>query len=101
MELIDFRNQKFGEIPKQDNPAYDVHECLLLCKAQDDQTGLYVICKIEENQKDKDEICQLGLFWDIDIALIFATNFPSKTIIKPVEGEKRWSNLLNHEFPLL
>jgi hypothetical protein len=41
------------------------------------------------------------LFWDIDIALIFATNFPSKTIIKPVEGEKRWSNLLNHEFPLL
>jgi len=69
MELIDFRNQKFGEIPKQDNPAYDVNECLLLCKAEDDQTGLYVLCKIEENQKDIDEVKQLCLFWNIEVAL--------------------------------
>lgn len=69
MELIDFRNQKFGEIPKQDNPAYDVHECLLLCKAEDEQTGLYVLCKIAENQKYIDEVQQLCLFWDIEVAL--------------------------------
>jgi hypothetical protein len=100
MKLIDFRNQKFGEIPKQDNPSYDIHECLLLCKAQDDQTGLYVICKIEENQKDINEVCQLGLFWDVEMALLFANNITSTIKIKPIIGEKTWSNILNHEYPL-
>lgn len=75
LELVDFREKTFGEIPKQDNPAFDVHECLLLCRADEDQTGLYVVCKIDENQKDKDEVSQVGLFWDIEMALLFSNNF--------------------------
>ena len=75
LELVDFRTKKFGEIPEQDNPAFDVHECLLLCKAEDDQTGFYVVCKIDNNQKEKDEVSQLGLFWNIEMALLFANNF--------------------------
>lgn len=97
MELIDFRTKTFGEIPKQDNPAYDVHECILLCKGEKDQTGLYVVAKIEDNQKDKDEVSQLGLFWDIDLALLFANNVPSD--YKAKVG-KTWSTILPHEYPL-
>jgi len=56
MEVVDFRTQTFGEIPTQDNPAYGVSESVLICKAEKDQTGLYVVAKIEENHKDKDEV---------------------------------------------
>ena len=100
MELIDFREKTFQEIPEQDNPAYGVHECILLCKAEKNQTGLYVVTKIEDNQKDKDEVSQLGLFWDIGMALLFANNVPSDFKPKKVECRKTWSKLLLHEFPL-
>ena len=100
MEIVDFRTKTFGEIPEQDNPAYDIHECVLICKAEDDQTGLYVVAKIDENHKDKDEVSQLGLFWNIDMALLFAENIPSDWKPKKVEGGKTWSTILPHEFPL-
>ena len=69
MEIVDFRNKTFREIPILDNPAYDVHECLLLCKAEEEQTGLYVLCKIAKNQRDMDAVKQLCLFWDIEVAI--------------------------------
>ena len=69
MKLIDFKNKKFSEISKLLNPAYDIEECLLLCKAEDETSGLYVLLHIEEDQKDKDEVKQLCLFWDIEMAL--------------------------------
>jgi len=105
MEIVDFRTQTFGEIPTQDNPAYDVHECVLICKAEDEQTGLYVVAKIEDNHKNKDEVQQhevqqLGLFWNIDMALLFAKTIPSDWKPEKIEGGKTWSTILPHEFPL-
>lgn len=100
LEIVDFRTQTFGEIPTQDNPAYDVHECVLLCKAEAEQAGLYVVAKIEDNHKDKDEVQQLGLFWNIDMALLFAETIPSDWKPAKVEGGETWSTILPHEFPL-
>lgn len=79
MEIVDFRSKKFSEIPTQDNPAYDVHECLLICKAENEQTGLYVLLKIEENEPEVDELKQLALFWDIEIAVKVAYLLANKT----------------------
>jgi len=100
MTVKDFRTQTFGEIPEQNNPAYDVHECVLICKAEEYQTGLYVVAKIDENHKDKNEVRQLGLFWDIDMALLFAKNIPNDFKPSKVEGGKTWSTILPYEFPL-
>jgi hypothetical protein len=100
MEIVDFRTKTFGEIPKQDNPAYYADECILLCKAEEDQTGLYVVLKIDENHKDKDEVSQLGLFWNIEMALLFADIVPSNIKAKPVDCGKPIHKFLKHEFPL-
>lgn len=100
MEIVDFRTKTFGEIPTQDNPAYYADECILLCKAEEDQTGLYVVLKIDENHKDKDEVSQLGLFWNIEMALLFADNVPPNIKTKPVGCGKPIHKFLKHEFPL-
>lgn len=100
MEIVDFRTKTFNEIPKQDNPSYDVHECVLICKAEEKQTGLYVVAKIDKNHQEKDEVQQLGLFWDIEMALLFGKNIPSNIEIKPFKKDKTWTSILPHEFPL-
>ena len=100
MEIVDFRTETFSEIPKQDNPAYYADECILICKAEPDQTGCFIVARIDENQNEKDEVSQLGLFWSIDMALVFAENIPSCVKIHPVKEGKTWSTILPHEFPL-
>jgi len=100
METVDFRKKTFSKIPTQDNPAYNIHECILICAAEKSQTGLYVVLKIEENHKDEDEVVQLGLFWNIEMALLFAEIIPSNIKTKPINNGKPIHKFLNHEFPL-
>ena len=100
MEIVDFRTKTFSEIPKQDNPAYNIKECILICAAEKSQTGLYAVLKIEENHKDEDEVVQLGLFWNIEMALLFAGIIPQNIKTKPISSGKPIYKFLKHEFPL-
>jgi len=103
MEIVDFRTKTFSEIPKQDNPAYSDDECILICKAEKSQTGCYVVMKIEENNQDEDEVAQLGLFWNIEMALLFAELIkPNSNLTPKIKKEDKvtWSNAGWWQLPL-
>jgi len=100
LEIVDFREKRFCEIPKQDNPAFENKECIMIFKAEETQTGCFVVVKINEDEKEVDGIAQLGLFWDYKMALLFAENIESTATKKPIEERKCWTTLLNHEYPL-
>jgi len=93
MEIVDFSKKTFNEIPKQDNPAFmtkkewdNVGEngCLLITK-QDEQKPPYRNCgrlcvfKIEpvENPHEEESVTCLGLFWEFELAKMFADAFSS------------------------
>ena len=91
MEIVDFSEKTFGEIPKQDNPAYMTKKewdaagengCLLITK-QEEQKPPYKNCgrlcvfKIEpvENPDEQESVSYLGLFWELEHAKSFANSF--------------------------
>ena len=103
MEIVDFRTKTFSEIPKQDNPAYSDYECVLICKAEDKQTGCYVVMKINEGQSKINEIQQIGLFWTIENAFLFSELIKPNNNLTPKikkEDEVTWSNAGWWQFPL-
>ena len=96
MEIVDFSEKTFGEIPKQDNPAYMTKKewneagengCLLITK-QEEQKPQYKNCgrlcvfKIEpvENPDEEESVTYLGLFWEIEHAKMFAEAFSSACV---------------------
>lgn len=104
LEVIDFNSKIFSDIPKQDNPAYADDECVLICKAQDDQTGCYVVMKIDKGQSKIDEIQQLGLFWTIESAILFSKVVTPNNNLTPEikkEDEVTWSNAGWWQLPLV
>jgi len=100
LQVVDFREQQFNAIPEQDNPAYSDKECILICKAEDKQTACYVVMKINEGQSNIDEIQQLGLFWAIESAFLFAKLIkPKKQQLMP-KDKITWSNAGWWQLPL-
>lgn len=96
MEIVDFSEKTFGEIPKQDNPAFMTKKewdtagengCLLITK-QEQQKPPYKNCgrlcvfKIEpvENSDEEESVTYLGLFWEIEHAKMFAEAFSSACV---------------------
>jgi len=45
MEVVNFCNSKFWQIPKQDNPAFDKHECYMI--VQDENPNFTNVLHIE------------------------------------------------------
>ena len=93
-QIIDFREKTFSEIPEQDNPAFmskaewdSLNEsgCLLITK-QDEQKPPYKNCGrfcvfdigVVENPKEDESVTYLGLFWEIENAMLFAEAYTSK-----------------------
>lgn len=82
MEVISFLNQRFHEIPEQDNPVFNTsnyigeklraQECILVCKVSDVKTsgvgdGFKVI-----HVPIQGEVIRRGVFWKGDDAMVFA-----------------------------
>jgi len=88
LEVIIFADKTFREIPKQNNPTFDitnysgvkqrVKECLLICKVADPKySGVkngYTVIFVPF----KGEITSKGRFWDIEPAVIFANAYANK-----------------------
>ena len=91
MEIVNFYEKTFREIPEQDNPAFmtkkewdaiNQNGCILITK-QEKQKPPYVNCgricvfKIDPSEYPKEEetVTYLGLFWELEHALLFAETF--------------------------
>jgi len=104
LEIVDFSKEIFSKIPKQDNPAYSDVECVLICKAEESQTGCFVVMKINEGQSIIDEIQQLGLFWTIENTFLFSKTVTANNNLTPKikkEDEVTWSNAGWWQLPLV
>jgi len=91
MKIVDFSTHTFQEIPEQDNPAFmtkkqwdEIGEngCVLITK-QKEQKPPYTNCgrfsvyeiRVVENPMEEDTVRYLGLFWEIEHALLFSKAF--------------------------
>lgn len=88
LQIVNFINKTFDEIPTQDNPAFMNKEewdnlkedgCILITKQNEDSTpyknrGRYCVFRITpvENTEEDDSVTYLGLFWENHLALLFA-----------------------------
>jgi hypothetical protein len=88
LQIVNFIDKTFSEIPAQDNPAFmnkeewdDINEdgCILITKQNKDSTpyknrGRYCVFRITpvENTEEDDSVTYLGLFWETHLALLFA-----------------------------
>lgn len=91
MQIVDFHEKTFNEIPRQDNPAFMNKKewdaagedgCLLITKQDPNKTpyknnGRFCVFEIEpvENIDNNDSVIYLGLFWDINVARLFAESY--------------------------
>ena len=88
MNIINFSEKTFREIPKQDNPAFMTKKewdelgengCIMIVK-QYKQTPPYMNCgricvldiAVVEFPEEEENVTQLGLFWELSHALLFA-----------------------------
>ena len=94
MEIVIFKDKKWHEIQRQDNPAFDYiyndsrlqerivgrnNHCLVICKAEDYQSTSisngYVVVEIPYEPKD---VIKRGLFWHLEYAELFAEALAEK-----------------------
>ena len=82
MEVLDFTDKKFQEIPEQDNPAFGIHECFMVCRSQDYtiEKRRFIVLKIEpiENPKENESVTRIAEFWDSVLALDFVDAYVSQ-----------------------
>jgi hypothetical protein len=88
LQIVNFIDKKFSEIPTQDNPAFmnkkewdNLGEdgCILITKQNEDSSpyknrGRYCVFRITpvENVEEEDSVTYLGLFWETHLAILFA-----------------------------
>ena len=94
MEIVNFSERTFKEIPKQDNPAFmnkdewdEVGQdgCILITKQEEQKPpykncGRYCVFKIEsvEFPDEQETVTYLGLFWEIETAILFSEALAGK-----------------------
>lgn len=82
MEVLDFTNKTFQEIPEQDNPAFDIYECFIVCRSQDytPEKRRFIVLKIDpvENPKEYESVTRIAEFWDSVLALDFTEAYVSQ-----------------------
>jgi len=91
MEIINFSEKTFREIPDQDNPAFMTkkewdkigeNSCLLITK-QEQQKPPYKNCgrlcvfliTPQERPEEEETTTYLGLFWELKDAMLFAETY--------------------------
>lgn len=88
LEIVNFIDKTFDEIPVQDNPAFMSKQewdnlkqdgCILITKQNKDtppykNRGNYCVFRITpvENSEEDDSVTYLGLFWETHLAILFA-----------------------------
>lgn len=88
MEIVNFSNQTFREIPEQDNPAYmpkkewdaiGENGCILITKQEQQNTpyrncGRIVVMQITpvDDPKMDESVTMIGLFWKEEDAIMYA-----------------------------
>ena len=91
MEIVNFSEKTFQEIPKQDNPAFmskkewdEIGEkgCVLITKQNEQKPpyrncGRICVLRIDptENTNEEKTVTYLGLFWELKHAMLFAEIF--------------------------
>lgn len=88
LQIVNFIDKKFSEIPTQDNPAFmnkkewdNLGEdgCILITKQNEESPtyknrGKYCVFRITpvENIEEEESVRCLGLFWETHLAILFA-----------------------------
>lgn len=91
MEIVDFSNLEFTEIPIEDNPALmpiddwksiNQQGCLMICKQVKQKppyvnAGRLVVLRVDPvtNPFAEESVYHLGLFWELEEALLFCKSF--------------------------
>lgn len=86
IDIVDFREKTFREIPKQDNPAFmtkkewevvGLNGCILITKESISRFSVFKITPVD-NPMEEDSVRQLAFFWDIELAILFAEAYINK-----------------------
>jgi hypothetical protein len=77
MEIVNFKDTEFKDIPFQDNPAFDKHECILIFKNIDKNGASITVSHIvpTENPYKEETIHRKANFWNIEDAIFYAEKF--------------------------
>jgi len=81
MEIINFSDTLFYNIPEQDNPVYDKHECILICQTESHAVkhngAKYMVIHVipVDHPYEGESVHQKGLFWYEEDAILFAEQY--------------------------
>ncbi|MFH1692306.1 MAG: hypothetical protein ABIC68_07080 [Candidatus Omnitrophota bacterium] len=64
MEIVDFSEKEFNEIPKQDNPAFGKDECLMIVKQF--KSSRFVVLHIKPDPIES--VNRIAIVWKKEIA---------------------------------
>ena len=78
MQTIDFYPQEFRDIPEQDNPAFDNHECVMIVKEYNGEKA----CVLHIVPDPVETVTSIASFWGHDRAVEYAV-WLVNNIIKP------------------
>ena len=71
MQTVDLYPQEFHEIPTQDNPAFDNHECVMIVK----EHGGTKACVLHIVPDPVESVTSIALFWRHERAVEYAEFF--------------------------
>jgi len=73
MEVVNFCNSKFWQIPEQDNPAFGNEECYMIVKDSNDDNFTNVLHIVPTDKPKEDEtVTSICKCWDSNKALEIA-----------------------------
>ncbi len=73
MDTVNFYPKTFQEIPEQDNPAFDEHECLMIVAESNTNSGHAVVLHIKPGPVDS--VNHIAKFWDYEKAEQYCDTF--------------------------
>lgn len=77
MQTVDFYPQEFHQIPEQDNPAFDNHECVMIVK----ELGGTKACVLHIKPDPLESVTSIALFWRHDRAVEYAEFFRPNNVL--------------------
>lgn len=95
LSVIDFSNQSFREIPRQDNPAFMTQEdwdnigqkgCVMICAERSLKNNELIRNRFSVlliTPSDIDSVNNVGIFWEEDLAISFANWFAQAYPLTP------------------
>jgi hypothetical protein len=95
MEIVDFSDKVFNEIPMHEGPLHERRECVLVClsekKEANSKAAIFTVIHVipdKDSQYESTEYWK-GMFWEKEDALTFAEAITKKQNIKTAVKSKR------------